>query len=498
MCPHAERPTGATFSEVRGYYSRLFPPTLNRFSRRDEERLIRLGQSMRYTTEREGTLTPRVGFTYFGQFVGHDLSHDPSPLEGSHTDAGRIPNYRSPYLNLEQIYGGGPKNSLNLYEGEASAETFKIGTTAEGTYQRDLPIENGELLVADNRNLDNLILRQLHVVFLKFHNEAIRQLSARPSTIAGVGNLGEGTIFEQAQRLVRWHYQWIVRHDFLPRILHHSLWVNGRSGIISETSCIPIEFSLAAYRFGHSMVRKAYGLNCLQKRVELAELMRLGHQQSQLGDDLVIEWGRFFDGLPKSGPVASSSYLDTAIAFPLHGMSESVIRLCIKQEASDTPINLPVRTLLRGARAQLPSGQEITDSLIERGLLKKEYQLSTHQLTLDSCNRSGSVLRDVNLQGNTPLFYYLLKEAELIGLGRTLGPAGSYIVAEVILGALQSDPEGYISVVGPNWELPTWCFPSGARRKINSLLGIIRLIGADQLLPECDAKWHKLQPSHQV
>jgi hypothetical protein len=111
---------------------------------------------MRYTAEREGTLTPRVGFTYFGQFVGHDLSHDPSPIENSQADTLQIPNYRSPHLNLEQIYGGGPKNSPHLYEGETGAKVFKIGTTAEGTHRRDLPIEKGKLLVADNRNLDNL------------------------------------------------------------------------------------------------------------------------------------------------------------------------------------------------------------------------------------------------------------------------------------------------------------------------------------------------------
>ena len=130
----------------------------------------------------------------------------------------------------------------------------------------------------DTRNLDNLILRQLHVVFLKFHNEAIKQLGSNPPTITGLENLGSGTLFERAQRLVCWHYQWIIRHDFLPRILHTDVWSHQhrRPARLPESQgsySVPIEFSLAAFRFGHSMVRNAYRVNCRQKRVFLGDLM---------------------------------------------------------------------------------------------------------------------------------------------------------------------------------------------------------------------------------
>ena len=142
---------------------------------------------MRYTVEREGTLTPRVGFTYFGQFIGHDLSHDVTPLGGPYLAADKVANYRMPSLNLEQVYGGEPAKSPNLYDGPAGAETFKIGKTVGAGYPRDVPIENRELLIADERNLDNLILRQLHVVFLKFHNETVRQLML--GTISGAAGV---------------------------------------------------------------------------------------------------------------------------------------------------------------------------------------------------------------------------------------------------------------------------------------------------------------------
>ncbi|HEX8897286.1 MAG TPA: hypothetical protein VF751_01200, partial [Chthoniobacterales bacterium] len=115
------------------------------------------------------------------------------------------------------------------------------------------------------------------------------------------------------------------------------------------------------------------------------------------------------------------------------------------------------------------------------------------QLTTDTCNQCGSVLARNGLEQNTPLFYYVLKEAELKGEGLTLGPVGSHIVSHVIQNALESDSDGYLSVAGQKWELPRWRFPSGTRRPVNSLIGIIQLVGDDKLLPECEAHWRRYQ-----
>jgi hypothetical protein len=503
MCPDRAR-TQTAASIPKGYYCRLFEPNRSPLSKEDEEKLVQLGESMRYTVEREGTLTPRVGFTYFGQFIGHDLTHDLTPLAGPYLDAERTPNYRSAYLNLEQLYGGGPTSSPHLYEGEPGAELFKIGETLREGYRRDLPIETSEVLIADRRDLDNLILRQLHVVFLKFHNEAVKQLVAKSLTTTGIDALNKGTVFERAQRLVRWHYQWIVRHDFLPRILHNSYWHFRSDARFREKGdvrfSISIEFSLAAFRFGHSMVRNAYGLNCRRPRVELTELMELGRRPSSISEDLVIEWGRFFDGLSRSGPVASSSYLDTSISWALHAMPPAILRLCIESEDSaQATTNLPVRTLLRGARSKLPSGQEVACNLLERGLIKPDDSLTPAQLNTASCNKSGTTLRKIGLDGNTPLFYYILKEAELSGAGHNLGPVGSWIVGTVIEGALKADPEGYMCATGASWHLPIWRFPDGTDKRVNNLIAIIRLIGDTQLLPRCSARVEQLlQPFRQA
>jgi hypothetical protein len=483
-------------AEPRGFYSRLFPKPANPIAQDQEEGLVALGNAMRYDVEREGTHTPRVGFTYFGQFLGHDLTHDPTPLAGPYFAAEETPNFRTASFDLDHVYGGGPENSPYLYEGEPGAEIFKIGATTPSGYRRDLPVRHGRVLIGDledTRNLDNLILRQLHVLFLKFHNEAIRQLQTNSALAAAAESLATGTLFERARRLVCWHYQWIIRHDFLPRILRPDVWNHQEHRTRQKPGSsfsIPIEFSLGAFRFGHSMVRNAYRLNCRKIRVVIAELMALGQATSPIPDDYLVEWGTFFDGLPTSGPQASSSYIDTSVGRAMHGLSPGTIRLANQLESPD-PSNLPVRTLLRGARAQLPSGQEVADALLNQGRMGSNDRLTTSQLTADTCDQSGSVLRTNRLTENSPLFYYLLKEAEIKAAGVTLGPVGSHIVWETIQSALEADPHGYLSVVGPKWKLPSWRFPSGSMRPINSLIGIVRLVGDDKLLPECEAHWRR-------
>jgi hypothetical protein len=397
------------------------------------------------------------------------------------------------------VYGEGPAGSPYLYEGEGGAETFKIGETVPGGYRRDLPIQHGRILIgdlADSRNVDNLLLRQLHVLFLKFHNEAVRQLQDNSAFAETAEMLGPGTLFERARRLVCWHYQWIIRHDYLPRVLHNDAWnyQEARTGRKADGNfAVPIEFSLAAFRFGHSMVRNAYRLNCRQKRVLIGELMALGQEAAPIPDDYLVEWGTFFDGLPTSGPPASASFIDTSVSVAMHGLSPGTIRLANALEAVD-PSNLPVRTLLRGARARIASGQEIADALASQGRIEAGDKLSTSELSSDTADLSGSVLKKNGLHDNTPLFYYILKEAELKGAGLTLGPVGSHIVSEVIQGALESDPDGYMAVAGSKWQLPGWRFPSGTQRPVRSLIGIIQLLGDDKLLPECEAHWRRFHP----
>jgi len=492
VCSHAR----TMRAEPKGHYARLFAKPAHPITADEEAKLIELGSSMHYEVEREGTLTPRIGYTYFGQFLGHDLTHDATPLAGPYAEPENTPNFRTAAFDLDHVYGAGPTGSPYLYEGEEGAETFKVGATTPTGYRRDLPIGHGRVLIGDledTRNVDNLLLRQLHVLFLKFHNEAVRQLQTNPALESATDALGAGTLFDRARRLVCWHYQWIIRHDYLPRVLHNDVWhfqAHRRARKPGSGFSVPIEFSLAAFRFGHSMVRNAYRLNCRKKRVLIEELMALGQKAEPIPDDYLVEWGTFFDGLPTSGPQASSAFIDTSVSGAMHGLSPGTIRLANRLE-SVAPSNLPVRTLVRGARARLPSGQEAADTFLAQGRIKSQDRLTSSQLRSNTWNQSGSVLSRNGLDQNTPLFYYILKEAELNGEGLTLGPVGSHIVSEVVQSALEADPDGYLAVVGPKWELPEWRFPSDSMRPINSLIGIVRLVGDDKLLPECEAHWRR-------
>lgn len=488
-CAHAH----AIGGEPKGHYSRLFGLPAQPIGESEEAKLIELGNAMRYEVEQEGTLTPRIGFTYFGQFLGHDLTHDATPLGGPYAAPEQTPNYRTPVFDLDHVYGNGPTGSPYLYEGPEGAETFKIGQTIPDGYPRDIPIGHGRILVGDlfdRRNLDNLLLRQLHVLFLKFHNEAVRQLQVNPDLANAADLPRDGTLYARARRLVCWHYQWIIRHDYLPRVVHTGVWKHRLNRTAGTAFAVPIEFSLAAFRFGHSMVRNAYRLNCRKKRVLIEELMALGQTAAPIPDDYLVEWGTFFDGLPTSGPQASSNYIDTSVSRAMHGLSPGTIRLSSEREAID-PSNLPVRTLLRGARARVASGQEIADVLVAQGKIAASDKLTSSELSRDTSDRSGSVLKKNGLHENTPLFYYILREAELMTGGLTLGPVGSYIVAEVIQSALESDSAGYLATIGSKWQLPSWRFPSGTQRPVDSLIGIVRLVGDDKLLPECEAHWRR-------
>jgi hypothetical protein len=428
-------------------------------------------------------------------------------LKDSCPNVTSISNGRTPHLDLEHLYRGGPQLLPELYEagGDPDSAKFRIDLTEaalpgppparllEGS-AHDVPRDASHVAVTaseDDRSVENVILMQMHVLFMKFHNEAVRQLTATPPLVRGIENLGEGSVFKRAQRLVRWHYQYLVHNDFLSQVVdvgtQSQVRQHGPSFVWPEGDFfMPVEFSMAAFRFGHSIVRNSYSLNCHTEHKSIAELSRQSRMRAPLPETWVIEWGRFFPGwlLRPTGDLIPSMPINTSIASQLHALPPEMIKQFIPT-ALPTYSELPVRTLLRGARTQLPSGQEVGKALLAKERVSRF--LTEEELTRKTNDGSGPVLKDCGLIANTPLFYYILKEAEILQDGRRLGPVGSQIVADVIEAALRDDRGSYLRCVGPVWKQPKWQFPNGDRKAITSMSDLVELVD-NYVLPTCPLK----------
>jgi len=387
-----------------------------------------------------------AGFTYLGQFIDHDITFDPTPLAARTRASGEI-NFRTPRFDLDSVYGAGPLVQPYLYdwkESEPRGARLLVGRRTV----RDLPRNRqGRALIGDARNDENVIVAQLHLLFLRFHNAVVDHLASQGTP--------DDELFDRARRLVRRHYQWIVVREFLPKVVGTKIaddvlsppsagtpTVHRRFFTWKRRPYIPREFSGAAYRFGHSMVRPGYGVK--RKPPDVANLEVLPRDIPifpglrgfrRLPASLEIDWERFFKMEPTPLPpvprqVQSSMNIDTSIAAPLFTLP-------------DGGPDLPRRNLLRSRKLELPSGQDVARAM-------DAPQLSDKELQLDAFNGNEPV-QDA-LRRAAPLWYYILCEAEseLGKKGKRLGPVGGGIVAEVLVGLLEGDPNSFLSRE-PSW-----------------------------------------------
>ena len=438
-------------STPAGFFTRRFP-NLPRLT--SENGLTELGPKMVDDPKDRPTDTPLAGYTSFGQFIDHDLTLDLTPLRfAGKLPAEETPNFRSARLDLDQVYGGGPNLSPFLYRRDSprGAERFLIGVTAPAMVgsedfdasPNDLPRNSqGIALTGDPREDENLIIAQLHVAFLKLHNLVIEQLETGNLKCLGPS---DATLFEQARRFVTWHYQWVVRHDFLRQILDSEVFKQIPDSPSKKDRErlggpeIPVEFSLAAFRFGHSMVRDEYLFNEKHRQANLKTLLELtgagGGACPSLPSDWAIDWQRFFDVGAGSGLTGAARWIDTRIALGLHGLSTSVIRQFSMAPGSksasveETP-DLPVRTLLRGARVGLPSGRSIAKELARELGIQRSRELRIEPLRPEEIAnqpRDAEILQRFRFNKETPLWYYILKESEVRNNGDNIGPVGSLL-----------------------------------------------------------------------
>jgi Animal haem peroxidase len=420
-----------------------------------------------------GTSGIPAGFTYLGQFTDHDLTFDKTNVMlGEHVAPTALLQARSPSLDLDSLYGAGPADpgSEKFYEDDGLH--LRMGKTASGDGLAskdgfDLPRGAGSTVAAkrkaiipDPRNDENLAVAQTHLAFIRFHNRVLDTLGPGPA----------GTRFARARRRVTKHYQWMLRTDFLPRICEASVvndvFTNGRKAFEvgaapTDVPTMPIEFSIGAYRLGHSMVRGAYNWNKIfdNGAGALDLLFTFSATSGDLGgfprliSSWIADFRRLYD-FPAAGhgalgvPAAKfneAMRIDTRISNPLQFLPG----------LAGVDANLAFRNLTRANMVRLATGQQMVTFLKNKGvsitkLTKAELRDGAGGADLNGLTQAQRerVLTD------TPLWFYILREAELNG-GKLTG-VGARIVAETFHRAMEGSEESIVAdptfkpTLGPN------------------------------------------------
>ncbi len=462
-----------------------------------------------------------AGYTFLGQFIDHDVTFEATSYIDRLNDAAKLPNMRTPAFDLDSVYGAGPDDEIDKdcfsKHPEHGWVLLRAGTLIGGGAEPailDFARNQGKALIPDLRNDENRIVGQIHGAVIAFHNRMIEELSKRHSDLTGAA------LYERAKRETSWHYQWVVLWDYLARICGGTIEIESHLGEDGATPSLPnfggakkaympVEFSAAAFRFAHSMIRPAYLLNrqvpgprivrgnpgfgripVFQPRtLETLEGNRPPFSQWS------VEWNYFFpfSGSPVRGmpgvlgdrstrftmtlPGPQLSYLiDHELSPPLShipdpppkghstvkqtcdakdaipaNLTRRINRLLLKTDLANASLevikNLPWTSLafldlMRGRALGLPSGQFVAERLGVCKLSPEEVQIpdATPERQVPS-----AILK------KTPLFFYILREADVREGGRRLGPVGRKMLAEVFVGLLWYDTKSFLRVQ-PTWQ----------------------------------------------
>lgn len=496
----ARRPTvGYMFDDLGNDPSNFLP-----IGPQTVDALKALGNAMAVDASTAESVIP-AAYTYFGQFIDHDITKtvfDPSvvgatgqdPIELSTLqpiDRDRIPilveNSRTLTFDLDSLYGG-LAQQMTEANGRMRLSTVSqapFGTIPTNDREHDLPrremIRNPmneqekeadrQALIGDPRNDENLIVAQLHVAFIRAHNALIER----------------GLDFRAAQTAMRRRYQWAVLHDFLPRVTESATFndviANGPKfwrPASEDEVFMPLEHSVAAYRFGHSMIRDVYNhnetFNAAAFRLFFTftalsgDLAPSGGQNTgsaTLPDNWIIDWSRFFGSAQNTASMNPARRIDTFLT-PELGNLRDFQGLSIRSLMA----RLATRNLLRGYLLGLPTGQAVARRI---GV----SELDSATLMASVPNQLRQIVSSAGLDARTPLWFYILAEAgNPAGPdGNHLGPVGSRIICETIWNALRFSKDSVISSAPSDQELATGEY---------TLKGIVGM-GLDEGLPPLQA-----------
>lgn len=399
------------------------------------------------------------GYTYFGQFVDHDITFDPTSSLMRQSDPEKLDNFRTPRLDLDCLYGEGPADEPFMYEKHRGG-VFLLGNTSQRwngdaisgeSKEPDLPRNSeGTALIGDKRNDENVIVSQFQLAMLRLHNRVMRRLATGDPDDVTTEFEFDGQLFQEAQRKVRWFYQYVVWNDFVKRIINDAVWsrvidksanhkFNGHFYDWAVQPFMPVEFSVAAYRFGHSLIRPGYQVNLnndadtgLGFGVELPIFHPDGPNDGagDIRHDLrgfrpfphrhTIQWDWFFD-IGSGGPFPQPARrIDPKLSSAVFALGEG---------PEPRPNMLAFLNLLRSMRLELPKGSDVA-------------------------RRMGLTPHPINDPHEDILWFYILKESERLpgsNKGKMLGQVGSTIVGEVFGGLLSGDPLSYMRN-WPNWK----------------------------------------------
>ncbi len=437
-------------------------------SERTEDALLDLGNAMGDASEppdpSQDSAIP-AAFTYLGQFIDHDVTAQTDREIGisriAQADGRALPiapldpdlvvaslrNGRRPQLDLDSVYGDGP----SLIEGvrtEASelyvpaTKRFLVQNVGLGTV--DVPRHGRKALVGDMRNDENVNVSQLHAAFLSFHNKVADLVSNAPSAARR---------YAKAREIVRWTYQYIVVHDYLKRVcdaeIVNDLLRNGPrffgAGTGGTELFMPLEFSVAGFRFGHSMIRPSYRLGAGSMPRPIRSLLGVSVERPP-ADDLLEEVGGQFR-LKAENRIAWSNFLQ----FPGEADPQKARRIdpLISRGLFDLPFegqsgmdamirHLAQRNLCRAYLLRIPTGQAMAAAMGIVPLIENELIEGEPPAVAEAFARG-------RLHRRTPLWYYVLREAKVQKNGQSLGAVGSTLVAETLLGFLKHDPTSFLN-----------------------------------------------------
>jgi hypothetical protein len=415
----------------------------------------KIANAMVAGTLNQGTIP--AGFTYLGQFVDHDLTFDKTIVAlGDNVSPVDLIQARSPSLDLDSMYGNGPNDPESAKFYEADGLHLKMGSTVTaggfpGKAGFDLPrgagstqAEKRKAIIADERNDENLAVAQLHLAMIRFHNRVVDTLD--PS-------IPPANRFGRARQKVVKHYQWMLKTDYLPRIcapgVVNNVFNQGRkifepNAVPTDVPTMPIEFSVAAFRLGHSMIRDAYNWNVAfdDGTGFLSYLFEFTAKSGNLGgfQRLAANWTADFRRLFDFGeaPAAKPALVVPPAKFNRAMRIDTKIAntLALLPGFPEDEANLAFRNLTRAKMVRLATGQQMVAFVKNKGvnvtkLTNAQIRDGNNGADLSGLNASQKTL----LLQRTPLWFYILREAEF-NAGKLKG-VGARIVAETLHRAME-------------------------------------------------------------